>query len=181
MDILEQISGGISMEEIQTFSGILNQGYRGNIIYNFHLPAGLKALYVILTHQKEHPCDKKEYYDKRKDELAPLLEQYMEQPVFDGLLHQFTDAIKTEIQLCLMIDGNFVGNVHMPGERKEMFISEAFATRGCVPCKNLSGMAKVIVNVFHVAEDHKPYDLKILGEFQKEETETEEISHVEKN
>ena len=169
------------MEVIQTFSGILDQGYRGNIVYNFPLPKGLTSLSVVLTHEKEHPDNAEEYYYKRKDELAPVLEEYMEKPLSDGLLRHYIDTIKTEIQLCLMVNGVFAGNVHAPGQRKEIFISETTASHGCIPCSRISGMAKVIINVFHVSEDKTPYRLQILGEFRQTDKEMEEKSHVEKN
>ena len=170
------------METIQKFSGTLHQGYHGNIIYNFPLPSGLSSLSVVLTYQKEHPSDPEEYFRKRRAELAPILEQYMEHPVSDDLLHREIREIKTEIQLCLMLNDTFIGNIHMPGEVKEMKISESFASHGCIPCKTLSGMAKVIINVFHAAEDQTSYQLEINGEYRNsDEKRKGNCSHVEKN
>lgn len=153
------------MDLIQTFSGTLERDFRGNIVYSFHLPEGLKKLSVTLTHGKEHLTDVKKYLCSHKDELSPVLDRYLETSASESQLCDFVSSIKTEIQLCLMINGKFAGNVHMPGEKKEMLISESSATRGCVPCKSLRGMAKVIVNVFHTAEDDTPYLLEIRGEF----------------
>lgn len=170
------------MKMIQRFSGVLHQGYHGNIIYNFLLPSDLSSLSVVLTYQKEHPSDPDSYFNRRRTELAPILEQYMEQPVSEDLLRREINAIKTEIQLCFMLNSVFVGNIHMPGEVKEMTISGNSASHGCIPCKNLSGMAKIIINVFHVAEDETPYQLEIFGESRdpaKIGKETNE--HVEKN
>ena len=110
------------MEMIQRFSGVLHQGYHGNIIYNFFLPSDLSSLSVVLTYQKEHPSDPDSYFNRRRTELAPILEQYMEQPVSEDLLRREINAIKTEIQLCFMLNSVFVGNIHMPGEVKEMTI-----------------------------------------------------------
>lgn len=70
----------------------------------------------------------------------------------------------------------------MPGEVKEMTISGNSASHGCIPCKDLSGMAKIIINIFHAAEDETPYQLEIFGESRdpaKIGKETNE--HVEKN
>lgn len=106
------------MEMIQRFSGVLHQGYHGNIIYNFFLPSDLSSLSVVLTYQKEHPSDPDSYFNRRRTELAPILEQYMEQPVSEDLLRREINAIKTEIQLCFMLNSVFVGNIHMPGEVK---------------------------------------------------------------
>ena len=92
------------MEMIQRFSGVLHQGYHGNIIYNFFLPSDLSSLSVVLTYQKEHPSDPDSYFNRRRTELAPILEQYMEQPVSEDLLRREINAIKTEIQLCFMLN-----------------------------------------------------------------------------
>lgn len=82
------------MEMIQRFSGVLHQGYHGNIIYNFLLPSDLSSLSVVLTYQKEHPSDPDSYFNRRRAELAPVLEQYMEQPVSEDLLRREINAIK---------------------------------------------------------------------------------------
>ena len=170
------------METIQSFSGVLNQGYHGNIIYNFPLPPDLSSLSVVLTYQKEHPSDPEEYFRKRRAELAPVLEQYMEHPVSDDLLYREIREIKTEIQLCLLLNDTFIGNIHMPGEVKEMKISKSSASHGCIPCENLSGMAKVIINVFHTAEDRTSYRLEIHGEYHNSDKgRRKNVSHVEKN
>ena len=84
------------MEMIQRFSGVLHQGYHGNIIYNFFLPSDLSSLSVVLTYQKEHPSDPDSYFNRRRTELAPILEQYMEQPVSEDLLRREINAIKTD-------------------------------------------------------------------------------------
>ena len=162
------------MKMIQRFSGVLHQGYHGNIIYNFLLPSDLSSLSVVLTYQKEHPSAPDSYFNRRRAEL--------EQPVSEDLLRREINAIKTEIQLCVMLNSVFVGNIHMPGEVKEMTISGNSASHGCIPCKNLSGMAKIIINVFHVAEDETPYQLEILGESHDPlKIGKETIEHVEKN
>ena len=82
------------MEMIQRFSGVLHQGYHGNIIYNFFLPSDLSSLSVVLTYQKEHPSDPDSYFNRRRTELATILEQYMEQPVSEDLLRREINAIQ---------------------------------------------------------------------------------------
>lgn len=40
------------MEMIQRFSGVLHQGYHGNIIYNFFLPSDLSSSLLFLLIRK---------------------------------------------------------------------------------------------------------------------------------
>ncbi|MEY8351924.1 DUF6669 family protein [Lachnospiraceae bacterium 54-53] len=155
------------MEMIQHFQGTLNHGFRGNIIYNFHLPKNCRALSVILTYDKEHFSHKEIYME----ELRPIYESWKGGPVSEEELLKAMDSMKTEIQLALMIHGEFAGNVHMPGTKKELFLSEDRSAGGMPPCPALEGMAKIIVNVFQVQENQTSYRLEIKGEFH----------HVEKN
>lgn len=150
------------MEMIQHFDGTLNHGFRGNLIYNFHLPRNCKALSVILTYDKEHFSHKETYMD----ELRPIYESYKGGPVSQEALLKAMDSMKTEIQLCLMIHDEFAGNVHMPGTKKELYLSEDMSAGGCLPCPVLEGMAKIIVNVFQVLENQTSYHLEIKGEFR---------------
>ena len=60
----------------------------------FFLPSDLSSLSVVLTYQKEHPSDPDSYFNRRRTELAPILEQYMEQPVSEDLLRREINAIK---------------------------------------------------------------------------------------
>lgn len=158
------------MEVIQTFSGVLNRGFQGNIIYNMKLPEELSSLSLVLTYEKEHLSDEQKYSDEQKSRLLPILTRHLGRNASEEELRRFIHSMKTEIQLCLMVDGVFAGNVHMPGTRKEMTISREAATRGCVPLKKIGGMAKIIVNVFLTVEDETPYRLEVKGDFSHVET-----------
>lgn len=155
------------MEMIQNFQGTLNKGFRGNIAYYFHLPPNCKALSVILTYDKER-FSRKEIH---MEELRPIYESYKGGPVSEEELLEAMDSMKTEIQIALMIHGEFAGNVHMPGTKKELYLTEDLSAGGIPPCPALEGMAKIIINVFQVLENQTSYCLEIKGEFR----------HVEKN
>lgn len=155
------------MELIQSFHGTLNHGFRGNLIYNFHLPQNLKTLHINLTYDKEHFSHKETY----AEELRPIYESYQGRSVSQEELLTAMDSMKTEIQLGLMIRDEFVGNVHMPGTNKEIYLSEDMSARGCLPCPVLEGMIKIIVNVFQILENQTFYHLEVKGDFR----------HVEKN
>lgn len=155
------------MEMIQHFHGTLNRGFIGNLVYNFHLPQNCTALSITLTYDKEHFSHKETYME----ELRPIYESYLGRPASQPELLKAMDSMKTEIQLGLMIHNEFVGNAHMPGTRKELYLSEIASTRGCLPCPNIDGMAKIIVNVFQILENQTSYNLEVKGDFR----------HVEKN
>lgn len=155
------------MEIIQHFHGTLNRGFIGNLVYNFQLPQNCTALSITLTYDKEHFSSKETYVE----ELRPIYESYLGRPASQLELQKAMDSMKTEIQLGLMIQNEFVGNVHMPGTRKEIYLSENTSAKGCLPCPRIGGMAKIIVNVFQVLEDQTTFHLEVKGDF----------CHVEKN
>ena len=152
---------------IQRFHGTLNRGFQGNLIYNFHLPQNCRALYVSLVHDKEHFFHKETYLE----ELRPIYESYKGRAVSKKELLKVMYSMKTEIQLALIIDDEFAGNAHMPGTKKELYLSEEMPARGCLPRPVFKGSIKIIVNVFQVLENQTSYHLEIKGDFH----------HVEKN
>lgn len=153
------------MKNIQSFSGMLNRGFRGNVTYNLRLPSGITALSVTLTHNKERIQNREAYLERYGSELLPVLNSYLGRNASRQELEHYTASMKTEIQLGLTVGGEFAGNVHMPGEQKKIYISAAEASRGCLPCSHLEGMAKIIVHVFQVVEDGTAYFLEVKGDF----------------
>lgn len=152
---------------LQQFTAGISRGFRGNISYRFQLPEQLQSLQLRLHYNKEHIQQQERYLRRFQAELSPQLAAYLGHEPTEEELSRAVASMKTEIQLCLMIGGRFVGNVHMPGTDKEMFISAEEASRGCLPCGQLSGMAEIIVNVLGVMEDDVQWQLEILGEFGK--------------
>ena len=138
------------METLQTFHGVLDRGFTGNMSFQFHIPHGIHELSVILTYEKERIQDPASYIERFRH---PLIRQ----------LQEMVQAMKTEIQLCAMIGGVFAGNVHMPGTRKEILLKEGVRSRGCLPYDGRNGMVKIIVNVYQVVEENTPWNLEIKG------------------
>ena len=158
------------IETIQVFTGTLPRGFQGNIAYSMTLPDHLTALSVILTYNKERIPDETSYARTYSKDLLPVLKEYLgHTPSEQELLH-FVHSMKTEIQLCLTVSGAFVGNVHMPGTKKEITVSAEYASHGCIPCASLKGAAKIIINVFQVVENDTNYKLEVKGEFSHVET-----------
>lgn len=151
------------METLQTFHGVLDRGFTGNMIFQFHIPHGIHELSVILTYEKERIQDPASYIERFRHPLIRQAVPYLGRIPTDRQLLQMTQAMKTEIQLCAMIGGVFAGNVHMPGTRKEILLKEGVHSRGCLPYDGQNGMLKIIVNVYQVVEENTPWTLEIKG------------------
>lgn len=148
------------MNAVTVFKGTLQKNFLGNVIYQYQLPALCRELHIILT------C-----YLKDQKNAAALHEQEAEKAFFDhwgrrpgaeekeALLMQ----MKTEIQLAAFLSGKFLGNVHRPGNIKEMHFSpDMKRTCGCMKSEGgYHGLLKLVVNSFGVLEDEISYELKI--------------------
>ena len=161
---------------LQEYSGTLYRGTRGNIAYRLQLPDGLASLSVVFVYQKEHLKNEKAYAQEHAGELRPILDAYLERTASDEELLHYVHGLKTELQLCVMIGGKFVGNVHMPGKRKEIFVTRTSASRGCIIPETLSGACSIIINLFNVIEDDTHYRLEVRGEFEADDSETADMN-----
>ena len=52
------------METLQTFHGVLDRGFTGNMSFQFHIPHGIHELSVILTYEKERIQDPASYIER---------------------------------------------------------------------------------------------------------------------
>ena len=102
------------METLQTFHGVLDRGFTGNMSFQFHIPHGIHELSVILTYEKERIQDPASYIERFRHPLIRQAVPYLGRIPTDRQLQEMVQAMKTEIQLCAMIGGVFAGNVHMP-------------------------------------------------------------------
>ena len=151
------------MKTLQTFHGSLSRGFTGNIIFQFHIPDEIHELSVELTYEKEHLEDPVSYIECFRHQLIRQAMPYLGRIPTDRQLLEMTQSMKTELQLCILIDGTFVGNVHMPGTKKKILLKEGLYSRGCLPYKGQNGMLKIIVNVYQVIENNTPWTLEIKG------------------
>lgn len=158
------------MELIQCFDGTINRGFRGKLSYRFQLPPDLSALSVLLTYNKERVTDTETYLQAYQAELLPILEGYRKQSVSKEDLKRFVASMKTELQPEVRINGVFAGNTHMPGTKKELYLSKNRVSPGCPDCPPLAGVITIIVNVFQVVEDDTFFHLEVKGEFRNVET-----------
>ncbi|WMJ90253.1 DUF6669 family protein [Anaerocolumna sp. MB42-C2] len=151
------------MKEIQTLTGTLNRGFVGNITYNFNLESSYDKLYICLTYDNEKIRTADNQF---KNKIEEAYENHYGFKLCDNQLQDVIKSMKTEIQLAAFINGSFAGNIHMPGTKKEMILSPVISSNGCIPCKNMTGLLKIVINAFSVLENHTSYTLEIKGEEQ---------------
>ena len=105
------------MNTVTIFRGTLPKNFLGNVIYQFQLPCSCTALHIRLIC---HLQDRKEAaFLHEKEAEAAFLDHCGRLPDAqekERLLAQ----MKTEIQLAAFLSGKFLGNVHRPGNIKEM-------------------------------------------------------------
>lgn len=157
----ENKKGNKLLKTLQKFSGKLDRGYVGNITYRLQLEHPYDKLYILLTYDKEKLIT---FDDGIKTTIRTAYEKHYGRPLGSDEINSVAASMKTEIQLAAFIQNKFVGNVHQPGTNKEMLLSATESSRGCLPCKNICGMLKLVVNVFGVMEHDTSYLLEIKGE-----------------
>ena len=128
------------METLQTFHGVLDRGFTGNMSFQFHIPHGIHELSVILTYEKERIQDPASYIERFRHPLIRQAVPYLGRIPTDRQLQEMVQAMKTEILL-----------------------KEGVRSRGCLPYDGRNGMVKIIVNVYQVVEENTPWNLEIKG------------------
>ena len=159
------------MNTVTIFRGTLPKNFLGNVIYQFQLPCSCTALHIRLIC---HLQDRKEAaFLHEKEAEAAFLDHCGRLPDAQEK-ERILAQMKTEIQLAAFLSGKFLGNVHRPGNIKEMHFSpDEERTCGCMDQKGpYHGLLKLVINSFGVLEEEISYELKIecIPEtFEKEE------------
>lgn len=157
----------IPMKQVAYFMGTVPVNFFGNVQYHTELRQPYRSLRLELA-----------YMDNKPDIPGDLLSQsitdayleYQGQPLDDASLPEIYAHMKTEIQLTVLLDGEFAGTIHRPGTHKEILITPSEQTPGCVYPKNqlypgtLQGHLTVIVNFFGVLVEQTPYSLTVYAE-----------------
>lgn len=133
------------METLQTFTGTLPHGFQGNLSYHMQLPAhALSALRFVLTCQR------------------------LPAEADAGCAAHGSLTPPTAITLCLLINGEFAGFIHAPGDRAELTLPAKEAVESLHPQLQLKGTAKIILNVTQASECDLAYTLEMQGEMPEE-------------
>ena len=157
------------MIQIATFHQTIKKDFQGNYAYDQTIPNNLKTLRITLKTNKAFIQDTKKYMEEYQNQLLPILTAYLEHKPSDEEYERYVKNMKTEIQLSVFTNDQFLGNVHKPGLIKEITLSKNNRSQGCLPIKEIPNQIKIIVNVFQVVEENTFFDLFIEGESYVEE------------
>lgn len=149
------------MKQLEKFTGTVSQGYVGNIQYHMELTRPYQKLQILLTYDKEK-CH--EPSQKLLAEMKQAYAEYTPTMDFESQLPNLLSQMNAELHLAAFLNDEFIGNVHMPGNKKEMIFSLSEATPGCMLPTSLEGHLKIIVNCFQILCDDTNYILTISGE-----------------
>ena len=159
------------MNTVTIFRGTLPKNFLGNVIYQFQLPCSCTALHIRLIC---HLQDRKEAASLHEKEAEAAFLDHCGRLPDAQEKERILAQMKTEIQLAAFLSGKFLGNVHRPGNIKEMHFSpDEERTYGCMDQKGpYHGLLKLAINSFGVLEEEISYELRIecIPEtFEKEE------------
>ena len=81
------------METLQTFHGVLDRGFTGNMSFQFHIPHGIHELSVILTYEKERIQDPASYIERFRHPLIRQAVPYLGRIPTDRQLQEMVQAL----------------------------------------------------------------------------------------
>ena len=82
---------------------------------------------------------------------------------FDKQYHNDFPGLKTELQLIISMNDEFIGGVHRQENPKHLYFSSSHATPGCMPQPSFHGVIKITIVVFSVILDQTNYQLSLLA------------------
>ena len=150
------------MQIAYSVSGLLPMDFVGQIAYTVCLNKPCKAMDVQLTFDKQHVSD---VTPKLRDRLFSLCAQkYGKNSFTPEEEAEAYQNMKTEIQLLVMMNDQFVGGIHKQLTDRHLYISAEEATEGGIPQPSIEGVIKVIVLVFNVLYDDTKYSVTLRTE-----------------
>lgn len=153
---------GNAMKTVYSVSGLLPMDFVGQIAYTVCLDKPYKALDVQLTFDKQlvtevTPTLKNRLFSLCADKYGKLSFSPEEEA-------ESYRNMKTEIQLLVMMNDQFVGGIHRQMTDRHLYISAEQATEGGIPQLSIEGVLKVIILVFNVLYDDTKYTVTLRTE-----------------
>lgn len=149
------------MNVIYTATGTVNAGFIGQIAYSVCLEKTYKKLEVQLAFDKQRP--KKITQSLIELVKKTVLQKYNKTIALDEA-KDIARQMKTEIQLVVNMNDEFIGGIHRQMKTRSLIISEHDATAGGIRQQKIEGVIKVVVIFFNVLYDKTPYTLSLLAE-----------------
>lgn len=146
------------MKLIYEAKGSVNKGFIGQIAYTVCLDKTYKELDVHLTFDKQRL---KRLTPEGRDEIYnQVLEKYGTE-INEAQIKEIAAHMKTEIQLCVMMNDEFIGGIHRQMTDRHLYISASEATEGAIPQSSIHGVLRVIIIFFNVLCDDTRYTVSV--------------------
>lgn len=147
------------MGKIYEVSGTLNRGFVGQISYTVCLDNIYKEMDIDFSFDKQR-------YEVITDDLKKALiaecdGKYGAESASDELITNTIQGMKTELQIVIAMNDEFIGGVHRQENPKHIHFSETQATEGCIPQSSIHGVIRVTVIAFSVILDDTHYHLSL--------------------
>lgn len=147
------------MKKIYEVGGTLNKGFVGQISYTICLDKTYREMDIAFT------FDKQRYEvitDDLKEELLLACNgKYKEDTDTDEHLTNTLKGMKTELQMIVTMNDQFIGGIHRQEISRHLYFSESKATPGCIPLSEIEGVIRVTIVAFSVIRDDTHYTLSL--------------------
>lgn len=148
------------MKKIYDVGGILNKGFVGQISYTICLDQSYEEMSLSFSFDKQYHQSITE--DLKKDLLTECHGQYTTHTATDELLTKTLKGMKTELQILITMNDQFIGGVHRQANPKNIYFSKTQATEGCIPQESIHGVIRVTIIAFSVIQDDTKYKLSLF-------------------
>lgn len=149
------------MENLYEVSGTLNKGFVGQISYTICLDKDYKEMDIIFSFDKQRYKVITE--DLKTELIAKCQGKYNVESATDELITSTIMGMKTELQIIVTMNDEFIGGVHRQENPKHLYFSDLQATEGCIPQPSINGVIKITVLAFSVILDDTHYQLSLSG------------------
>ncbi|MGP1602029.1 DUF6669 family protein [Treponema sp.] len=146
------------MKLIYEAKGSVNKGFIGQIAYTVCLDKTYKELDVHLTFDKQRL---KRLTPERRDEIYNQMREKYGIEISEAQIKEIAVSMKTEIQLCVMMNDEFVGGIHRQMTDRHLYISASEATEGAIPQSSIHGVIRIVILFFNVLYDDTPYTVSV--------------------
>lgn len=146
------------MKLIYEAKGSVNKDFIGQIAYTVCLDKIYKELDIHLTFDKQRL---RHLTLQRRDEIYnQVLEKYGTE-INEAQIKDIAAQMKTEIQLCVMLNDKFIGGIHRQMTDRHLYISASEATAGAIPQSSIHGVLRIIILFFNVIYDDTRYTVSV--------------------
>ncbi|OOB80226.1 MAG: hypothetical protein BEN19_06035 [Epulopiscium sp. Nuni2H_MBin003] len=145
------------------FKGTLPRYYSGNVCYQYNLQKPCKSLRIRMEYM---PTDREENAKEFTEIVTQQLYKAYNRMPSEDEINTALKGVKTEIQLAVYLNDEFLGNIHNPSTVKDMLFDESSErTIGCIKAKPpFFGKLKIIVNSFYVIDKEVSYTVQVETE-----------------